>query len=401
MLHQATARETVRDERRLLEVPLASFNAQLAKALPRLIEFVCSQELRAHPVWGQVIPYHVPAYGTGRSLGHCIRPDVLLTANGPKICELDFVPSGRGYLLSGLTMSHQSAVLRVFADWYRKMGVSRIAYATASTTVCAHETALFASRLRAHSNLDIRAANIDVLAGKDLDGVCVDRLFYRSEMSTPGSLADHAVITAEPWLDSKAIMAMVHDRTLDKTLKEALGDEALEFLREVIPETRLVERIKSDADIERLADEHMRWVVKNSDVETDDAWGSRGTVIGASYRKQKFLSVLKREATRNGKNVGSHPVLQRYHQSRDFWGAWDGVVNQRYRRTTLFQSGRLPDEKTAHHATREVGARIGFYFLVVRGTGECLTTPYGDIVLRQDRLIHGASDAIGLPAVAY
>jgi len=94
-------------------VPLQSFLEQLADALPRLIEAASSPLVREHPVWGSVIPYHVPHYGTGISRGHCIRPDILYTSDGPKVCELDFVPSGRGYLLASLGPDEEAETLEV------------------------------------------------------------------------------------------------------------------------------------------------------------------------------------------------------------------------------------------------------------------------------------------------
>lgn len=404
-MREATARVLEpQDELLLPQLPLADFIRSLAEALPKLIEFVVSPALREHPVWGTAIPYHVPAYGTGTSLGHCIRPDVLLTADGPKICELDFVPSGRGYLLAGLGPAQQAEVLEVFAQWYRSMGASRILYATASTTMCRAETELFAAAMREYRGLDIHAGNIDDLALSDLQGVFIDRLSYRSEMQRPEeerSLAGLTVATAEPCLDSKAIFAMVHDGSLTTALEAALGKETLEFLRSVFPQTQLISRIKSDKELARLAGERTKWVLKNSDVETNHSWGCRGTAVGASYSETKFLEALMGGASLGAKDAGRNPVLQRWHASRDFWQIWDDVIKGVYQRAALVQPGKTHDPKTFCRATKEVGARIGFYFLVVRESGECLTTPYGDLVLRQDRLIHGASDAICLPVQAY
>src|SRR3989344_1326995 len=164
-------------------VPLARFNHQLSKFLPKLIDLLRSDDIRAHPIWGTVIPYDVPSYGTGESLGHCVRPDVLLTSSGPKICELDFVPSGRGYLLKSLMQRvDQLAVSRTFAEWYRKMGVQRIFYATASKTSCFDETVQFAKIVKEDTDLNILAGNIDTVDVSDLKNALVDRLSYRSEM---------------------------------------------------------------------------------------------------------------------------------------------------------------------------------------------------------------------------
>ncbi len=130
-------------------VPLADFNSKLADVLPKLIEFIVSSNLKNHPVWKDVVPYDVLSYGDGQSLGHCIRPDIVLGRNNkPYICELDFVPSGRGYLLASLNEEDQMKVLEVFSAWYRQMGMKNILYATASTTICSDETRLFSESLK-------------------------------------------------------------------------------------------------------------------------------------------------------------------------------------------------------------------------------------------------------------
>ncbi len=392
-----------RSELRLYpELQLHDFNCKLARVLPRLIDFLVSDELRNHPVWGSVIPYNIPTYGIGQSPGHCIRPDVLLTESGPKICELDFVPSGRGFLLAGLDADKQYEVGQTFVDWYTKMGVEKVYYATASTTQCLEETQKFAFALRMMFDFDIGAGNIETAPKKYLDGALIDRLSYRSEMSIPEerkSLPGHLVATAEPYLDSKAIFAMIHDKQLTEKLKSALGSDGLVFLREVIPETILVQSLKSEAHYKSIADECERWVIKATEVETDFSWGCRGTIPGASYNSAKFLKALHGEYP-GKKNAGKTPILQRWTESKDFWTIWDGIISGQYARTELVLAGKQVSEKTNEFHTRKVGGRIGFYFLVVRKTGECLVTPYGDLVLRQDRLIHGASDAICLPVKA-
>lgn len=389
------------------EVPqlhLADFITKLRDTLPRLIFLLASDMVRGHEVWGQVLPYRVPAYGTGTSRGHCVRPDVLLTARGPKICELDFVASGRGYLLSGLTLAQQREVTQVFARWYRRMGVQHVLFATATKTICAEDAALFAQCMREQTTLDVRSGNIDTMQDADLRGVYVDRLFYRSEMAVDDArrcLVGHDVSTAEPYLDSKALFAFVHDMSATSMLREALGADRLAFLREVMPETRLVSTLKNDKERERIADARRDYVVKSTDVETDDSWGCRSTVIGATANKKPFFEALSGSHDLRGKHLGEHPIIQLFHKSRDFWQTWDAAVCGTVPLTRLVQRGVCEDIAIKQSATKEVGARIGFYFLIDRGTQSCLVTPYGDMVLRQDVYVHGASNAIALPVRAH
>ncbi len=379
-----------------VSVPLADFNYNLATVLPKLIEFIASPTLKSHPGWKDVVPYDVPSYGTGFSLGHCIRPDIVLAADGqPYICELDFVPSGRGYLLAALDEKDQSEVLDIFSTWYSEMGIENILYATASTTICSDETRLFSDSLKKNSGINIKEVNIDTLTKENLKDVLVDRLFYRTEMGVLNELSDVNVITAEPWLDSKIIFAVIHDTSLNRVLAEALGEEGLIFLRKVFPYSILLSSA-SEQELEKVAEERESWVIKNGDVEMSYSWGCRGTFIGASYTRKKFLEIMQGIKTANGKEIGQRPILQHFHLSQDFSEIWNDVVDGRYHKTTLKYPGLIPDQKTTVYARKHVGARIGFYFLVNRTEGTCLVTDKGIITLRQDRMVHGASDALVL-----
>jgi hypothetical protein len=383
-------------------VPVAGFLQELARVLPKLIEFVMSHELREHPVWGRVIPYRVPHNGTGTSRGWCIRPDIILTRDGFRICEFDFVPSGRGDLLASLGRTQQAEVLETFADWYKSMGVRNVLYATASTTVCFSETVLFAQRMRGRG-INISAGNIDTIEAPRREGVFIDRLFYRSEMSMLPEkklLAGCDVATAEPYLDSKVIFAMVHDRTMTESLTRALGEEGVAFLRTALPETRLISRVDAKQREHLAKREKDVWVVKATDVEVDHHWGSRGVVVGLKYTVAKFLDALN-GTDPSGKTLGEEPIVQKFFRSRDFWQTWNAVIDGDFVRCQLPHVGRAPAQVTSAHATKEVGARIGFYFLVCRETGKCFVTPFGDMRLRQDELVHGASDALCLAVEAY
>lgn len=384
-------------------IPIAGFLQNLTRVLPKLIKLVHSHEMRGHPTWGKIIPYHIPSYGTGVSRGHCVRPDVLLTEQGPRICELDFVPSGRGYLLAGLSEDQQSDVLECYLQWYRRMGVHRVLFATATTTTCREEAEFFARLMRSHG-LDIRSVNIDDMCEEDLSGAFIDRLFYRSEMSMEGDrrlLKGCDVSTAEPHLDSKAIFAMLHDRSKPTTtiLSRYLGDDDLAFLREVCPETVLLSSI-DEKRLKHVAEDKNAWVIKNTGVEIDEHWGSRGVIVGRKYNCAKFLDILRGNDP-SGKSLGNSPILQRWQSSRDWWHVWNGVVDGDVPRTRLLQHGSHPDPVTFAPATKLVGARIGFYFLISCNDGQCTVTPYGDTMLRQDELVHGAKDAIGLALEAY
>ncbi|KND51986.1 MAG: hypothetical protein ABA06_01850 [Parcubacteria bacterium C7867-001] len=390
------AETAIGTESELPSVPIHEFLQRLKKELPKLIELVTGDTLRHHELWGKAIPYQVPSYGSGRSKGHCVRPDILLTRDGPKICELDFVPSGRGYLLASLGHRQQEEFTKAFERWYRSMGATNVLYTTASTTTCRNETEYFANRMRRFTDIRVNPVNIDRVPDEWGKELFVDRLSYRSEMNTREEdklLANLDVSTAEPYLDSKAIFAMIHEPSLTKMLEEELGVETLEFFRQAFPHTMLVSRIKSPKEVERIAKEREKWTVKNSDVETDVSWGSRGTTVGARTSEKKFTGLLLGTAA-NAKPAGTYPILQRWHASRDFWYVWNAVIDGVYEPTRLYAPDKQSDTKTTRYAEKEVGARLGFYFLVNREARSCEVAPYGCMVMRQDDLIHGASDAL-------
>jgi hypothetical protein len=166
-----------------LTADLGSFVTRLAGALAPFVAYLASPGFRGHPRWRGLMPFDVPSYGVTGSLGHCVRPDVIPTKDGPRICELDFVPSGRGFVLEGLASTgDREQFLRAFMDWYESMGHRHVAYATATRTVCLPETRRFAELMRQVTQLDVRAVNID---RDQVDPrALIDRLFYRSSSMT-------------------------------------------------------------------------------------------------------------------------------------------------------------------------------------------------------------------------
>lgn len=383
-------------------ITLGGFVAQFAAVLPKLLAALKDPALRQHPIYGEWIPYDVLPYGNGESLGHCIRPDIILTADGPRVCEMDFVPSGRGFCLSAVPdQVRVGAYLDSFGAWYGAMETTHVAYATATTTTCWKESLTFSDALRQHSGIDISAVNIDETP---TNGAVIDRLFYASEMRTPQRLADKRVLTAEPHLDSKMVMALVHDPSVHSHWLRHMSAEDLAFLRQAFPVTfflPLVRRYLPHLLEQWCANERKGkdvvsgrndWVVKNADVESDECWGSRGVIMGRKYGEAVFRRAVLEGVNPNHKVMGDRPVLQRFSQSVDFAPIWNALASGE-----LSVGGRmgLSVERgvTSQPARKAVAARVGFYCLVANTTGEVFVPPCGVLTLRQDDLVHGASDA--------
>lgn len=391
-------------------LPIREAIATLSEALPVLIRFLQSPILRAHPIWGKLIPFGISEYGRGkRSLGHSIGIDLIIDQSGEvKATEFDFAPSGRGYLLKCLPEEVHGDVLGVFADWYRSMRLPEkpneplsYYYATATKTICFPETEYFCQRLREYG-IEIEAANIDELSrrGEKLERI-VDRLFYASELAVQ-KMAPARMMTKEPYLDSKMVYAMLCDSDLTPLLESVFGEELLARFRALIPMSYALDRLRQSypAALEGIVAGTNRhaWVVKNTDVETDDSWGCRGVVLGVTHGDREFREAVTGNVSPDKKGIGLHPILQRYHKSRDFADIWNGISSGKFFRPPIESFGKaeyLP--MTRQPAVREVSARIRPYVLIDASRADdprVFVPPYAVMTLRQDPLAHGASDAL-------
>lgn len=391
----------------LPQVAVRAVVAGLSRVLPKLILFLQSQPVRDHTTWGKLIPYDISNHGGGkRSIGHCVGIDLIVSREGVFVSEFDFAPSGRGFMLASLPPHGVEATLRTFADWYKSMRLpehpdTELAYyyATATRTSCWEETSYFCRHLREHG-VTIDPVNMDELSekGEPLTRI-VDRLFYTSELVSEKNTPKCRMITKEPFLDSKMIAALIHDSYMTMTLTEALGEQDLSFLRRVVPETYALDIVRARYPdmLTRVATDTNRydWLIKNTDVETDDSWGSRGVVFGGNYTKAQFTAALLEGVSPKNKNIGRHPVLQRFHRSTDFMQTWNDVVEGNLHAPDQSVFGRAVDpEAVGTAAKKPVHGRLRPYILIDQVNARTFTPPYAVGTLRQDVLSHGASDAL-------
>jgi len=378
---------------------MREFITGMSGALPPLIDFLCGPQVRFHPTWGKLIPYDVLPYGEGRSLGHCVRPDIILTTEGLKVCELDFVPAGRGFALNSIPdQERRQRYLGVFGEWYRKLGFTKVLYAITSAIENSYgvEVEIFCRALRQEQGIEISLCNADFLESNE--SALVDRLFYSAELSDPSQFYAPEVMTKEPFLDSKMIFALVHDESMEGDLLKALGPDSLAFLRAVLPETYALDTLR-ERDREFLAqavERRRSWVIKNTDVETNECWGSRGVLLGSRRNGTAFRAAAFANESPHNKNIGAHPILQKFHQSVDFKPVWDAVVEGMVAQSTsqeMFGMTQNP-AVVGVGAKNHVYARIGIYCLVVNATKEVIVPDVGVLTLRQDPMAHGASDAL-------
>lgn len=362
------------------QVDLAEFCEQLSYALPALIRWVHGIAASPHSPLAAYFPLSAPSYGRGGSFGHVVRPDIVITQRGPRVCEFDFVPSGRGRLSAWLPGSaERREYLEAFCRWYDGMSARRYYYGTGTETTCWEQTQFVCQELRA-AGVDIVPGNLDV---DRTEGRAVDRLYYRAELAREHP-RDIEVFTRESYLDSKALFAAIHSN--DPSLITSFTPSQLQFLRTVCPFSFPIRSLRKDADrcseVLALKDE---FVLKNTDVESHYNWGSRGAIPGRSVSFETFRQALMGRS----KDLGASPIVQEFQESLDFSSLW----NEGARRGPRPLFGDEMNAAVFEPARSPVYGRASVYFLVNNVTGECSYTPWGYLLLRQDPLVHWTTDA--------
>ena len=372
-------------------IDMSSFINKLTAALFPLIKFLKSDQCRNHPVWGNLLPYEVESYGSG-SAGYCVRPDVVLTPKGPKICELDFVPSGRGFLLDCLpTDSAKMAYLNSYRKWYGQMGYNNIGYAIATIDSCLPEVELFSKALKQILNININPVNVDETNLDKYD--LVDRLYYRSEVVTPNNIGNSAYVSSHPFMDSKMVLALIHDPTMEQPLIDSIGLGNLIFLHEIIPETYALQIARQNRRVllELIARDYKQYVIKNGEVETQTNWGSRGVMIGSQFGENIFREALFNGKSPKNKVIGNRSIVQKFSYSYNFSEYWDAAVAGSIPAHSL---GDLPVSSMANITNQWIYSRLGIYFLLSERNEKTIVPKYALLTMRPDRLAHGASNTI-------
>lgn len=407
----------------IMEVSMLTFANQLTRATASLFKFVLGPNLRNHPVWGQLLPYDVSSYGCGPSFGHVVRPDIIMLEDGTfQVCELDTVPSGRGFLLNLLTenTSAREEYLDSFASWYESIYPNgEVLYATGTQTICFQETTDFSTLLN-ERGVNIRAVNIDATTP---NGSLIDRLFYKSELHAAEKLfPKNNVITAEPVLDSKLLAAVIHAPDLKEELINVLGVEDYQFLLKAFPKTyslnllvvknlitnELLEYgfnrdVLASAETlpniigEIISGEQKKdnWLIKSGEVEDDFTWGSRSVVLGSRSGQQHFHDLLSGKTTiigngKSQKNIGKKPILQEFFESYDFQSAWEAGI----RKNAICTQPIFGEGKDPLTIPGKVYARLTFYMLLDNVSNNHTVVPFALNTLRKQPLAHGANDSM-------
>ncbi len=365
---------------------IKEFADALAHPLLNLVRALKLPELRTHPVWGSLLPFDMRPYGTRPSPGHIIRPDIILSPEGFKVVEFDFIPSGRGIVLNCLTdASDRAAFITAFVAWYQTMSFKRVAYATTVDRPLVEDARYFCAQLRRYG-FDIR--DVDANEYEHKKDELFDRLFYHGTLKHP--IGRVTTLTSECWLDSKLVFALIHDPKMSGWMERNVGKEEYAFLKAATPETFLVN--PHDPQLTQFVKEKDAWVLKNTDVETNACWGSRGVVIGRKFRANAFRRFLQDDNPPKSKELGAHPILQRFIASVDFSPWWVDIATGVVKKPDTDALSLCAD---IAGPTEHVYARLGIYYLISCASAAAIRyVPFGLATLRQDELAHGARNAL-------
>ena len=361
-----------------------------------------------------------------RRLPGIIRPDVILTEDGPRITELDSVPGGMGQLdamsmlygnlgfdviggsrgmLDGfdrmmrsvsdsddpalaIFVSKESAGYRPEMSWLASelRGLGRKAWTVRPEDVIFTEEGLFV-------NVDGETVKLDVLYRFfelfDLKNI------PKAELIAYAAKKKRVVVTPpyKHHLEEKMLLALVHHPVLEEYWVGELGVDDFALLRELVPGTWILDprpvppyavipdfrfRGKPVQDwrtIEEGTQKERRLVIKPSGF-SPLAWGGRGVVVGHDVPSDEWAAAVDNALA----GFTSLPyVLQHFHEGKIFPvkyydQASDSIVDAR---------GRV---------------RLSPYYYVA-GDEATLSGALATVVPPDKKLIHGMVDAVMAPCM--
>ena len=347
-----------------------------------------------------------------------IRPDLLLTADGFAISELDSVPGGIG-LTAWLNRTYNELGFDVVGGWDGMISGFRSVLGDNSTILVSDESATYRPETRwlteaAAKNYEIddwpngggppamRFAKWEVQRAEDFTP--------QSTLGTPHSLyrffelfdlpnipAARAIMDAaadgtrvtppfKPWLEEKMWLALFWSRPLREFWRRELSERNFLILQKHIPQSWVLDpaplphhavlpwlNISSWDELKTFSQKERDFVLKVSGF-SPEAWGSRGVTVGTDVPQTEWAAAIDRALA----DFPHHPqVLMRFAHSR--------IVEHPYF-----------DPASGEVRTMRGRVRLCPYYFVTGGEtklGGILAT----IVPADKKLIHGMRDAILVP----
>ncbi len=330
-----------------------------------------------------------------------IRPDLVLTAQGYTIAELDSVPGGIG-LTGWLGETYARLGHDILGGAEGMLEGFRSITPEGAQIMVSPESATYepemrwlAGKLNARFGEGAEPWRVIPATGEGLGPGAVYRFFELFDLpnlpAAPGLLADavagqRSVLPPfKPFLEEKLWFALFWLRPLREFWRRELSERHFLKLQEVIPYTWLVNpeplpphavlprlEVNSWAEVAAFSQKERELILKISGF-SELAWGSRGVSLAADLPQSEWRRVLE-EA------LAAYPrqpyLLQRFHKGRTF--------PQRYQtRAGTFE-------------TMEGRVRLCPYYFLAQGKAN-LGGALATICPPDKKLLHGMSDAIIVP----
>lgn len=359
-----------------------------------------------------------------RALPRVIRPDILLTPDGPIITELDSVPGGIGHLDCLSAAYEQAGFQLVGSPRGMRDGFANMIRDTAGSDdpICAivvseessdylPEMTYLASELRA-SGLRAHVVRPREVSFAE-DGLTIEphgerlrvdvvyrffELFDLANISKSELLAysaKHRIVTVtppyKPFLEEKLLLAMLHHEALEDSWRGSIGGAGFDLLKRTVAPTWVLDsrpvpphaqvsgfrwRGKPLRDWRAIGEgtqKERRLVIKPSGF-SPLAWGSRGVKVGHDMSQEDWAQAVEYALA----SFGSTPhVLQPFHDT--------SLLGVRY------YDGSTGD-------VREMLARVRLcpYYFVANDRAR-LAGVLATACPKDKKLIHGMVDAVMAP----
>ncbi len=334
-------------------------------------------------------------------LPRVIRPDIILTAEGPIISELDSVPGGIG-LTGWLNQTYADLGFDVLGgrdgmvEGFRSIfpeGVIAVSEEAATYRPEMHWLReQMAAKHGPHWRVE-RAEDWDFRAG----GVPVYRFFELFDLpnlpSAPGLLeAAHAgtlriTPPLKPWLEEKSWFGLFWSKPLEEFWIRELSEKHLKRLRAAIPKTWVIDPtpvphnavipwlgIQHWTELKAFSQKQREFVLKVSGF-SERAWGSRGVFVGTDVSHAHWSRLIDEALA----SFERQPfILQRFHRPQ--------LVEQ-----------LIYEEKDDALGTFRGRVRLCPYYFVASEHEIRLGGVLATVVPADKKIVHGMRDAVLVP----
>ena len=359
-----------------------------------------------------------------RALPRVIRPDILLTPDGPIITELDSVPGGIGHL-DCLSSAYEQARFDLvgsprgmrdgFANMIRDAAglddpVCAIVVSEESSDYIPEmiylARELRVTGLRAHvvRPREVTFAEDGLTIEPERERLRVDVVYRFFELFDLANIpksellayaAKHRIVTVtppyKPFLEEKLLLALLHHEALEDSWRGSIGDTGFDLLKRTVAPTWILDRrpvpphaelsgfrwrgrpVRDWRAIGEGTQKDRRLVIKPSGF-SPLAWGSRGVKVGHDMSREDWAQAVEDALT----SFDSTPhVLQPFHD-------------------TSLLGVRYYDESAGD--VREMPARVRLcpYYFVADGRA-MLAGVLATACPKDKKLIHGMLDAVMAP----